>query len=476
MNVVEPSVGVDVGLELRGARFGDARRTRRLVSTAQAFAGRPESSLPKAIASKGSLNAAYSLFGHPSVTEDAILQPHRDETRERCLASGKVLVAHDTTEFVYSTAREGIGHLRTLKDHGFLMHGSLAITADGHRRALGVAAAYFWTRSLEAKVNPKGAKRVRDQVAESEAVRWFRQCVAAEEQLGPGVTCLHVMDREGDSYELFASLCARDSAFIIRNRTNRVARSEDEGPDEHIRTLRERADVVFETLVPVSRRQPKLAQARGKPNIPREARTATVAVKATAVQIRKPPYVTDAPLWIDLNVVDVREIYAPDGTEPVVWTLLTTEPIDSLADITAIIEHYRARWVIEEWFKAIKTGCQVEQLQLETYHSLKNAIAVYLVIAWRMLLLRALARNEPDLPAEVALSPPEIHVLRMMQPDAKLPARASVAQAFVAIAMMGGYIKHAVPPGWLTLARGFEKLILLERGWTAGRRAGCQGS
>jgi hypothetical protein len=175
-------------------------------------------------------------------------------------------------------------------------------------------------------------------------------------------------------------------------------------------------------------------------------------------------------MWLDLNVVYVAEIDPPEGCEPVHWTLLTTEPIDSLTQILAIIEYYRSRWLIEEFFKALKTGCQVEKLQLETYAALKNAIAMYLVIAWRMLVLRAFARTQPDASAEVALSPSEIEVLREFQPDAKLPKRPTVALAFIALAMMGGYVKHAVPPGWLTLARGFEKLVLLERGWSAGRR------
>jgi hypothetical protein len=461
-------VAATVDNELAGARLGDARRTRRLVQTARSCAERPQSSLPKAISSKTALNSTYNLFGDEAVNEEAILQPHRDQTRDRCAKAGTVLVVHDTTEFVFSTHRRGLGHLRSLNDHGFLMHGSLALTADEHHRPLGVLSAYFWTRSLD---DPNIATDELLVEAPAESERWFRQCVAAKKQLGSDISCIHVMDREGDCYELFADLIASGSRFIIRNRVDRIARSDDEGPTEHLRSLGDRASIVCESTVPIRRREAKAVPVRGKSLLPREARTAKLAVRVVALQVRKPPYLVDAPMWLEMHAVYVNEVDAPEGVEPIDWILLTTEPIDALRDILAIIEHYRARWIIEEWHKAIKTGCDVEKLQLESYDALKNAIAMYLVLAWRMLLLRTFARSQPDLPAEVALSPSEIEVLRLMQPDAKLPQRPTVAQAFVAIALMGGYIKHRVPPGWLTLARGFEKLTLLETGWSAARRS-----
>ncbi len=467
-----------VGVEFRGAHLGDARRVRRLVSTAQACAQAPQKSLPRALTSKTALEATYVLFGNEAVDEQAILQPHRDQTRERCAQAGTVLMAHDTSEFVFSTHREGLGHLRSLNDHGFLMHASLAITADGNRRPLGVMGAHFWTRSLSEKQDEsakdngktkrgKKAKRVTHVPLESE--RWFRQAVQSEIQLGSAAQAIHLMDREGDSYELMAKLLDRNSRFIIRNRVDRIARSEDEGPNEHVRHLCEQADAVFETSIPIARRDRKAIPERGKSLAPREARVAKLLAKAVTIQLRKPPYLRDLPMWIDINVVHVTEIDAPPDVEPVQWTLMTTEPIDNPHLVITIVEHYRTRWLIEEWFKAIKTGCQVEKLQLETYASLKNATAMYLVIAWRMLLLRALARSEPNAPAEVALSPSEIVVLRQMQPDAKLPPRPTVGQVYIAVAMMGGYIKHKIQPGWLALARGMESLILLERGWSAAR-------
>lgn len=466
-NATEPTDSMKVpaiGNEFVGAKLGDARLTRRLVHTARACAEAPEKSLPRAIGSKTALNAAYELFSHESAGEAAILRPHQDQTRKRCTEVGTVLVAHDTTEFVYSTHREGIGHLRSVKDHGFLMHGSLVLTADGHQRPLGVIGARYWTRSLEDAM----CDCPPDMTLESE--RWFEQVVAAEERLGPDVVPIHLMDREGDSYKLFADMCGRSSRFVIRNRTDRVARSEDLGPTEHIRTLCERAEVVFETQVPISRRSATSIPVKSTSLLPREARIAKLSVRAVTVEIRKPQALpNDLPMWLELNAVYVQEVDAPEAVEPVQWVLLTTEPIDTYKDVVTVIEYYRTRWVIEEWHKAIKTGCKVEDLQLESYEALKNAITMYLVLAWRMLLMRTLARSEPNAPAEIALSSAEIVVLREFQSDARLPKNPTVGQAFIAIAMMGGYIKHKVPPGWLTLARGFEKLILLENGWSAGR-------
>ncbi len=317
------------------------------------------------MSAKTALNATYVLFSHKAVTPAAILQPHRDQTRSRCAQAGLVLVAHDTTEFVFSSHREGIGQLRSPHDHGFLMHASLALTADGHRRPLGVLGAHFWTRSIEGKTKKKAKGKTGDKPIdkELESSRWFRQVVVAEEQLGPDIPCVHVADREADSYDLFARLVDRSSRFVIRNRIDRVARSEDEGPTEHIRTLFERVNATIEMSVPIARREPKAVPARGTSLLPREARIARLSIKAVSIQVRKPPYLKDVPMWLDLNVVYVREIDTPEGVESVAWTLVTTEPIDTVQDILAIIEYYRGRWPIEEFFKAIKTGCQVEKLK-----------------------------------------------------------------------------------------------------------------
>jgi hypothetical protein len=164
-----------------------------------------------------------------------------------------------------------------------------------------------------------------------------------------------------------------------------------------------------------------------------------------------------------VNVVHAIELDPPAGCEAVSWVLLTTEPVASREDILRVLKAYRARWLIEEFFKALKTGCKVQQMQLETYHGLTNGLAIFLPIAWQALLLRSTHRNEPAAPAERVLSPTQIAVLRAKLPKL-MPARATVDDALRAVAYVGGHFIKKLP-GWQVLCRGFEELLMIEEGW-----------
>ena len=167
-----------------------------------------------------------------------------------------------------------------------------------------------------------------------------------------------------------------------------------------------------------------------------------------------------------INVVRVVEVEPPDGEEPVVWTLLTNLPVETQDEIAFVVDCYRARWIIEEFFKAVKTGCGYEKLQLENALALRNALAIILPIAWQMLLVRSLARATDDVPASKVLTKTQIDVLRNT-PWTKLPARPTAKDAMRAIATLGGHIRNNGEPGWQILYAGLRDLMLLELGWLA---------
>ena len=148
------------------------------------------------------------------------------------------------------------------------------------------------------------------------------------------------------------------------------------------------------------------------------------------------------------------------------WFLLTDLPISNDEQIAFVVDCYRGRWTVEEYFKALKTGCQYEKRQLETAHSLLNALAVLAPVAWRLLLLRHLARHAPERPASAALTSSQLDVLHAV---AKRPisARPTVREAMLAIAGLGGHLPRNGDPGWLVLGRGMHDLLLLELGWRA---------
>ena len=288
--------------------------------------------------------------------------------------------------------------------------------------------------------------------ADKESRRWFAQVTLARERVGEAAQLVHLADREGDAYPFLVKMQAAGDRFVVRMARDRIARSEDD-PDleEKVRALLGRAETIVELDVPLARRDAKPTPGSNKLALPRESRDARLALAAASIEIRRPDYLTDLPPWLSLNVVCVREV----------------DPLDSWKDALTVVEYYRARWLIEEFFKALKTGCELEKRELESYEALVNVLAILIPIAWQMLALRTLARSQPDLSAEVALSPTQLDVLRACG-HAPLSPQPTVRQALFAVAALGGH-HNKKAPGWIVLGRGMEKLLLLETGWTARR-------
>ena len=165
----------------------------------------------------------------------------------------------------------------------------------------------------------------------------------------------------------------------------------------------------------------------------------------------------------------VYEVGAPEGEEPIEWLLLTTENISTTSDVARIVDIYRARWTIEEFFKALKTGCAFERRQLASYATLKNALAILAPIAWKILVLRSLERNPDAACVSDVVNEDQVEVLREMSPR-RVPAKPSVAAVIAAIAAIGGHLRSNGPPGWQVLWRGYQELLTLERAWRAARR------
>ena len=169
-------------------------------------------------------------------------------------------------------------------------------------------------------------------------------------------------------------------------------------------------------------------------------------------------------------MIHVFEGRPPRGEPAVEWFLLTNLPVDTAEAIAFAVDCYRGRWVVEEFFKALKTGCQYERRQLESAESLLNALAIFAPVAWRLLLLRHLARSDQRAPASATLTPTQLEVLRAIA-KRPLPARPSARDAMRAVATLGGHITSNGDPGWLVLGRGMHDLLLLELGWRARRDA-----
>jgi hypothetical protein len=284
--------------------------------------------------------------------------------------------------------------------------------------------------------------------------------MAAERVLDQPRRAVHVMDREGDNYGLLTHLHASSIRHVIRLAHNRNLI----GAEEKIKERALAARCVFRREVYLSARASRRELDKKAIHPARDARIAELAVSATTVEIRRSDnHSPGVPPSLKTNVVTVTERRCPRGVEPVSWFLITTEPIDTPAQIELIVDAYRTRWVIEELFKALKTGCQFERRQLESYQSLENALAIFLPIAVRLLALRGAARADPMGPC-LTLTPQQVEILRhhtsrVMSP---LPSNEEVAMA---LAEFGGHLRSNGPPGWVILGRALERLLLIEIGW-----------
>jgi hypothetical protein len=450
--------------------LGDPRRTLRVMKLVAAMAKHPDESLPSALGGESELEAAYRLLNNERIEYDDLLCEHRDRTIARAEKAGEVLVLHDTTTCTFKHGDpEKVGHLPTGKA-GFFVHTSLVVDAQRHRRPLGVLHVEpLWrTRrsgrgSRANKANGREASSWKDRESE----RWGRGVQECAEHL-EGCSVVHVMDREGDKYELCSQMIEHGQRFVVRSQHNR--RLFKNGKAESLREVLEKAPISATRDVYLSRREGSTAP-RSQSLMPaRQARSAVLSIAAAQVSVRRPTNVPKSHAQsLTINVVLVRETNPPDGQAPIHWVLLTSEPIETTEQVERIVDIYRYRWLIEEFFKALKTGCIYQERMFDSRHALLNVLATSLPIAVELLWMRSRVADDPDAPAADIVTPTELDVLRTMG-HRQLPVNPTAGQVLLAIAALGGHLKRNGAPGWQVLQRGYQRLLDYTAGWTAAQR------
>lgn len=456
--------------------LGDPRRAERLGRMLRRLAEAPRSTIPDAMVTEAELEGAYRFLRSPHVAAEALMRAYADATSARAREVGRVLAIHDTTTCEFSHADpEDVGYLPTGKA-GFMAHYSLIVADDGSRRPLGVASSEIIFRDRPPARPSKNGRKLRNKPGsesaknpERESLRWSRGFRQASECL-KGCTVIHVADREGDSYELLGTAVQEELRFVIRCRVpERRATSRETGAST-VQAIAERSEGLFEREVYLSSRKARSEPRARKAHAPRDARGATLSFSAATVEIAKPNYLHSLPEKISLNMVRVWEQNPPNGEQPIEWLLFTTEPVSTQAEIEAIVDIYRARWLIEECNKAIKTGCCYEERQFEGRHALMNLLALTMPIACELLWLRSCARTTPNMPAHRVLTQVQLQILKVLG-GYKLPSRPTARDALLAVAALGGHIRSNGDPGWLVLHRGLAKLLAYEEGWLARENA-----
>lgn len=428
------------------------------------------------------MTAAYRLFDNEKVCFDNVLEPHIAATRRRMAGQPVVILAQDTTEIDLTRPQQqvaGAGPLDGGSRRGLFLHPLHAFTPDG--TPLGTVHADVWARDDE-RPPPKSAraaKRKQTPIEEKESQRWIdtlrRACEEARRVPETRVVC--VADSEADIYELLVAAEEKPRAvgWIVRACQNRAVEKEPENnggngeSDSALNHLRERVlagEPLFVHTLKVRGRQAKVGcETRGRRQS-RESRAAEVEVRAARVLLR-PPWRHDRKLpkvWV--NVVLVREINPPENEPPVEWMLLTGLPIGSIEQVREVIQFYCVRWMIEVFFRTLKSGCRVEGRLFEQTDRLLPCLAVYLIVTWRTLYVCRLGREFPEISCEAVFEPSEwksvYRIVRGETPPAQPPSLKAMVRM---VAQLGGCVnrKRDDDPGpqtvWLGLQRTHDMAL-----------------
>lgn len=463
--------------EMRTADLDDERLNKRLTSVLSALGERPTASIPAACGGRDEMVAAYRFFDNEKVTDERVLAPHVERTRERIAAQRVVLLVQDTTELDFTRPQhqvQGAGSLDGSSRCGAFLHPLVAFTPDG--TPLGTCWATIWTRDEP----PAETRREKEQrrkstvIEEKESHRWIeglRQANEVARQVR-GTKCVCIADSEADIYELFAE--PRDDAraeWLVRACQDRaVLKDQEHAAARHIRESVQSQPVLFTQTISVrGRPEPKIScETRGRRQ-PRESRTAEVEVRATALTLRGPQRSGGQLPPVTVNVVQVREVNPPPSDVPVEWLLITTLPIATIEQVRETIEYYAVRFLIEVLFRVLKSGCRVEERRFEHIDRMRPCVAVYLMIAWRTLMICRLARSAPDLDCEAIFQPAEWKSAWMAVRRKKPPRRPPKLGEFLPlVAQLGGYVNYPHrkdPPGPQTVWLGLQRTYDLALAW-----------
>jgi hypothetical protein len=439
-----------------GTVLPDKRLLARFACILETFAERPSDAIPQAAGSWGQGKGIYRFLANPRVRPAALQQGLSSDTARQCIEQRTILVVQDTTSLNLTGCRVlpelgpiGAGTCA----HGVLLHSALALTEAG--AVLGVLGLQTWVRPPGDLPGPevKESSKWLHGIDQARQVVW-ESAWAAGGTAPPRL--IHLMDREGDVYEVLQWVEEVGDSAIIRCGQNRRV-------DEPMRL----AHTAVRAQPVLGRVTLTVPRSHGKPS-----RLATVEMRALTTTLhpnrQKSPHA-----WpLTWTLVEVWEPHPAPACEALHWLLWTREPATTFVAVQEVVRKYTCRWPIEEYHLTLKSGCRIEALRLEKWDSLEKAIVMYSSVAARIVALRDRAVQEPDAPATVLLSEDECAVLVAKFSREPVVVRLTLGQAVLWIGRLGGHLNRQRDgmPGVRTLWRGLRDLTLLVEGWRVARR------
>jgi hypothetical protein len=448
-------------VELSHAGLGDKRLDRRLVRIAKSLAAAPQDSIPTASDGLAETVAAYRFFDNEKVTLDKVLKPHVQRTYRRMRKHPIVLLAQDTTELDYTGCSErhrNSGPLSRRRQLGYYLHPSIAFTPEGV--CLGTLNAKLWARDPETFGTSRETVKQKP-IEEKESYRWLEgwEVVSRAARAVPQSQVISVSDRESDIYALLSKATTDgtpNARFVIRQRDDRCLTERVDEADSRAYRKVSSALVEAPPLGTITVDVPRSKKSK--------ARLATVEIRSAAVTLKHPRIRRrDEETELTVNVVWAIERDVPEDADGIEWILFTDLPCATLDEAVQVVEYYAGRWGIEVFFRVFKSGCKVEELQLETRDRLEPCLGLYLIIAWRVLHMVMLGRQCPNLPCDVLLTESEWQSAWTIRKQTPLPASSpGLAEMIAIVASFGCYLgrKGDGPPGpkaiWIGLRRTMD--------------------
>ena len=449
--------------EMISADFGDLRLNKRFSILARELASRPSLSINEASTDWAAAKAAYRFFDNPKVKPDSVLSPHFLSTELRCESHQTIIAVQDTTVLDFSSHHKteglgltGVSGESAFESRGLHVHTTLALSEAG--LPLGLLDVQTWARQRQ---KTKGHDHVKIPLQEKESFRWIQSLRVATEKT-PKSKLIMLADREADIYELFEEALDLGSDLVVRLQHDRIILDENQ---DYLRVSDELAltKVIGATTIEIPQNGSRLARVATM-----EVKYALVTLSAhgrglKTVQNRKRHD-------LDLFVVDLFEPNPPPGERALHWRLFTTLPVESKSDALKIVDYYRKRWMIENYFKALKTGTGVEKARLNEAYKLECYLSLLMVVAWRIMWMTHLSRHMPQVSCEKMLTSSEWKVLwltrhrRYIKEGKMKPippeSPPTVYEAVRWIAMQGGFLGRTgdKEPGLTTIWRGWLRL------------------
>ncbi len=425
--------------------LGDIRRNERFVSIVNNISLNPGSSIPGQNSGWYSTKATYEFYKNDDVSLKALEEIVSSYGNSQVSGTDNLLIAHDFCQISYNdSAADGLGYLANTEAKGIIAYNSLAISTSGI--PLSLLYQHNFVRPFEDL--GKAKKRTYTPFEDKESYHWYKGITKTNELLGDGIHKIHIADREADIYELFFCAYHENTDLLIRAKHNRKL------TDNSLLWDAVGAEPVAGMITLM---------------IPDKTGKRTVAIEAEIryhqIEILRPKNSNNQYESVTMSAIDLKQTSAKqDWQEEVLhWKLLTTLPVNGTAEALQCVKWYCYRWLIERFHYVLKSGTQIEELQLKKASSLQKAIHIYSIAAMRMMQLTYQSRQTPDVSCELVLTKEQWVVLYMLiHKSTKVPSQPpTLAEAASWVGKLGGHLgrKSDGPPGLKAIWTGYRRLI-----------------